>query len=236
MGVTGKMSPSCIRYLAFLLSVCSLLVASRARAEGDTERERRQEAARRIREAADAERKHDRVSGIKIAALTGAGLGSEVKVGEATASTPYGFGAGGRLGYTMPSGMYLGGLVMAHLGSDGGVITNDVGVFRGKASGTLVGVESGFEWGAGPVILRGYAGLGMFLEKHARSCDRPDSQGRCSFEPASDSATYGVLWPGFGVELPIGQRFFIGLDLKLLMKLKASSPAASGMAELGVRF
>jgi hypothetical protein len=121
---------------------------------------------------------------------------------------PYTLGLGARVGYTLPFNLYVGGSFVYHLGK-----TKDYGPdFSEKRNVWYVSGEVGYDIGAGPVVIRPYAGVG-----------------RASVDSSSDEAGFGsysssrsklILYPGTAVMFPIGPAF-VGADLRYVIMIDA---------------
>jgi hypothetical protein len=132
-------------------------------------------------------------------------------------------GIGGRIGYTLPSGLYLGGTFVSHFGTaDGPVQAN---VWYG-------GGEVGYEFEAGPFVVRPYAGAGI-ASVHASIYIPPIGAYEGGRIEANESRV--VFWPGASVLVPLDSgRAFLGVDAKYLVV--ANSSAFNAYATLGVAF
>ena len=67
----------------------------------------------------------------------------------------YGFDIGARGGYTLSNHVYLGGTFLFNTG------------FAGWGAGFTTGFEAGYEFAAGPVVVRPYGGIGFALEQYS---------------------------------------------------------------------
>ena len=123
------------------------------------------------------------------------------------------FGIGARGGYTLPNTpVYLGGTLAYHFGSD------HVHTF-------LFGVEGGYDFVVGPVVLRPYLGLGDAIV--AFSGITVPGLGTVGGESKNEFA----LWPGATVMYPINQ-FFVGGDARVY--LLPGIPSGGDVAGLGI--
>jgi len=132
-------------------------------------------------------------------------------------------GIGGRIGYTLRSGLYLGGTFVSHFGTQDGPV---------QANVWYGGGEVGYQIEAGPLVVRPYAGAGI-ASVHA-SIYIPQVG---AYEGGRIQATESrvVFWPGASVLLPVdGGRAFLGIDAKYLVV--ESSSAFNAYATLGVAF
>jgi len=153
--------------------------------------------------------KHNPVS---IAFLAGRGEGEAFKSG-----------IGGRIGYTLRNNIYFGGSFVSHFGTQDGPM---------QANASYGGGEVGYEFAAGPVVLRPYLGGGVA------------SVWVSVFIPAIGSYPGGriqasdrrfAVWPGASLLVPFdGGRAFIGVDAKYLVVADAIVFNAYGT--LGVAF
>jgi hypothetical protein len=69
-------------------------------------------------------------------------------------ASSYGFDLGVRAGYTLPNNVYLGGTFIFNTG------------FGGWGSGFTTGFEGGYQFAAGPVVVRPYGGIGFADEQY----------------------------------------------------------------------
>jgi hypothetical protein len=81
--------------------------------------------------------------GFSVAGLVGFGDG------------PYGFDLGVRGGYTLPNNIYLGATFIFNTG------------FGGWGAGFVTGFEGGYQFAAGPVVVRPYGGIGFADEQYS---------------------------------------------------------------------
>jgi hypothetical protein len=132
-------------------------------------------------------------------------------------------GIGGRLGYTMPNGIYLGGSFVSHFGTQDGPVQSKV---------WYTGGEVGYELAAGPIVIRPYAGAGI-ASVHA-SIYMP-AVGNFDGGRVQANESRAVFWPGASLLVPLdGGRAFLGVDAKYLVV--ANSSAFNTYATLGVAF
>jgi ABC-type transport system substrate-binding protein len=115
-----------------------------------------------------------------------------------------GFGIGARGGYTLDSHVYLGGTLLYHFGQD------DVSAF-------LIGAEGGYDFLAGPVVIRPYLGLGVSIVSVNVPTYALPGGGTAGGGSASSSNV--ALWPGCTVLYPIpgNERWFVGGDARILI-------------------
>jgi hypothetical protein len=100
---------------------------------------------------------------------SGASVGALIGVGE----NEYLFNTGVRFGWTLPAHVYLGGTFMLHVGTGpyygyyggNGVVAacynTPYGGCGGNTLGFTTGFEGGYEFPAGPVVVRPYGGIGF---------------------------------------------------------------------------
>jgi hypothetical protein len=103
---------------------------------------------------------------------TGASVGGLIGIGE----NEYLFNTGVRFGWTLPAHVYLGGMFMLHVGTGPyyygyygngpGVACYNAGPYSGACGGAntlgfTTGFEGGYEFAAGPVVVRPYGGIGF---------------------------------------------------------------------------
>lgn len=138
---------------------------------------------------------------ISVALLLGYGFKSDRQTGGLGAD-PYGFTAGVRGGYTLDFRLYLGGFFNYYLGStESGINDRVVGVeTETSASYMQFGVEVGYDWEAGPVIVRPSLEIGMAIALTDRT-------------GTTTSVNDMMFGPGVTVLYPIDE-FFIGGDLR----------------------
>ena len=131
--------------------------------------------------------------GLSIAGLAGNGFEDGVN-----------FGFGARLGYGFDR-LYLGGTFVYHLGEEREAsalgLSADVSV-----NIWYFGGEVGYDFPAGPVIVRPYGGLGMGT---ARGCvgDTCDTESRA------------YIAPGVALLVPVSERLFVGGDARFVVPL-----------------
>jgi hypothetical protein len=130
-------------------------------------------------------------------------------------------GIGGRIGYTLGSGLYFGGSYVSHFGTQDGPV---------QANVSYAGGEVGYELAAGPVIVRPYVGAGL-ASIYASVFVPPMGSFQGGRIEASDRRF--AVWPGASVLVPI-DRAFIGVDAKFLVV--DSSNAFNAYGTLGVAF
>jgi hypothetical protein len=70
-------------------------------------------------------------------------------------ASAYGFDLGVRAGYTLPNNVYLGGTLLFNTG------------FGGWGAGFTTGFEGGYQFAAGPVVVRPYGGIGFVDEQYS---------------------------------------------------------------------
>lgn len=118
-----------------------------------------------------------------------------------------GVGVGARVGYTFEAPVYLGGNFMYHAGE------NSI------RSAYYASAELGYDIGAGPVLLRPYAGTGAFFRNTV----------------ARDTST-ALVYPGFTVHYLIPRSpAFVGGDARVLIPLEGSAAVAL-TASTGLNF
>lgn len=122
------------------------------------------------------------------------------------ATNGYGFGAGARVGYTFATPIYLGASFMYHAGSDDDRLSYAY----------YPSAELGYDIGAGPVLIRPYAGAGALMRGGA-----------------SDT---GLVYPGLTAHYLIPKSpAFVGADAKVLVPLEGSA-AFSAAGTTGLSF
>lgn len=144
------------------------------------------------------------------------------------ATSDAGIGVGLRGGYTLASGLHVGGTFVHHFGTtvDGGAI----GGQKLESSVRLFypGVEVGYEIPAGPVKLMPYGGLGVvFVTATTKLGSREES--------ATDSSA--ALWPGLRVSYDVPRsRMYVGGDTRLVLLAAGGDPSFGVFATGGMRF
>lgn len=118
-----------------------------------------------------------------------------------------GFGARG--GYTLPANVYIGGTFLYHLGKSESTPFGDV-----SANIYYFGAEGGYDFSAGPVVIRPYLGLGMATVKV--KIPGMDLGGGVSTGSMSASDSKFAAWPGATLLYPIDS-FFVGADARFLV-------------------
>lgn len=114
----------------------------------------------------------------------------------------YGFGIGGKAGYTLKNRIYLGGALNYHLGNQ-----TETNVATISTHTWLVGPEAGYDFPVGGVILRPVIGAGLAVRTASGSGPNLDSH-------ETDSRFY--IAPGGSVIYPIGA-FFVGGDARAIV-------------------
>jgi hypothetical protein len=147
----------------------------------------------------------------------GVGLNDVGNAGGAAAGTLgranlYGFGLGPRAGYTFPKvPVYLGGVFMFFLGERESFSGFGIDV-KARVGYMLLGLEGGYDFGVGPVIIRPTLWLGPAILR-AKACNNGTCDGN------SDTAL--LLGPGASViyafdEIPL----WLGGELRFLIAAK----------------
>jgi hypothetical protein len=117
-------------------------------------------------------------------------------------------GLGVRGGYTLPANVYLGGTFVYHLGKSQNDGFGDVSV-----KVYYFGFEGGYDFVAGPVVIRPYLGLGAATAK----ASTPSISAFGITAPGVDtSTTKFAAWPGATLLYPMGSAF-IGADARFLV-------------------
>jgi hypothetical protein len=153
-------------------------------------------------------------TGWSIAALLGVGFNHDI-----------GFGLGARGGYTWDNHVYIGGTLLDHFGS--------------RVNLVLLGGEGGYDFVAGPVILRAYGGLGFAVATVSTGGTEivatptgPVTEG----SSVSTTITKVAFWPGGTVTytFPQDPRFFVGGDARVYVISGFSTFATYGFG--GIHF
>jgi hypothetical protein len=154
-------------------------------------------------------------AGPSVGALIGFGTDDVNKVG---------FGVRG--GYTLPQPVgpgrfYVGGTFVYHLGTSqdlpDGSVTEKL---------WMLGAEGGYSFGAGPLVLRPFVGLGLADVSASVSVNAPGLSG------ASDGASSGHVFfsPGITALVPVTAEFGLGADLRAVVV--SGSDAGSSASSL----
>jgi hypothetical protein len=118
-------------------------------------------------------------------------------------------GFGVRGGYTLPANVYLGGTFVYHLGK-----STDTPYGSSSVNLFYLGAEGGYDFAAGPVVIRPYLGLGM---ASVRVKTPEIDMGPLLTMPAtSASESRFAAWPGATLLYPI-DNFFVGADARFLI-------------------
>jgi hypothetical protein len=129
-----------------------------------------------------------------------------------------GFGLGARGGYTLDNHVYIGGTLLDHFGSGLNLL--------------LLGGEGGYDFIAGPVMIRAYGGLGFALASVGGVSETVPNGlgGTTTVSTPSQSATNIVFWPGVVVTytFPQNDRFFVGGDARVYIVSDFSTFALYG--------
>lgn len=113
-------------------------------------------------------------------------------------------GIGARLGYNLER-IYLGGTFVYHFGEsrDASVLGSSYDV---SVNVYYFGGELGYDFAAGPVLIRPYAGFGSGT---ARAC----------VEDTCDSESRAYIAPGGALLYPVHQTIFVGADARFVIPL-----------------
>jgi hypothetical protein len=147
--------------------------------------------------------------GVSIAAEAGAGINA--------GDVSYGFGIGGRIGYTMPNRLWIGGHIMYQAGQ---AATDPTTNYQTANNLWYLGPEIGYAVTAGPVVVRPYASGGVAFIRTSTTGPNIDS---------STTDTRPYLAPGAIVYLPIG-KFFVGADSRFMVGKEMSALTLYGSA------
>ncbi|MBX3191705.1 MAG: outer membrane beta-barrel protein [Labilithrix sp.] len=135
-------------------------------------------------------------------------------------SANQGFGLGVRGGYTMPMNVYVGGSFMYHVGTSTALLGQSV-----SSNAYYFAGEGGYDFQAGPVTIRPYAGLGYQVASIS---------GPAPNTPAgtlvSQNANSVVVYPAASAHWNIPRsQFFVGGDTRVVIPLADASNAAFAM-------
>jgi hypothetical protein len=136
-------------------------------------------------------------------------------------------GVGIRGGYTLDRRIYVGGTFLYHLGSSskeelgGASLESSVSLF-------YTGVEGGYDFPVGPVILRPYAGVGALFASVSTKADGSDT---------SETRSSLALWPGCTVSYDLPRSsIFVGGDTRVVIVTSGGDPSLGVFATGGARF
>jgi len=127
----------------------------------------------------------------------------------------YGWGAGGRLGYTFPFHLYVGAGFVYHAGFK----TSDLGTQPAWGRVAPFGLELGYAITLGPITLRPFVGAGV------AAYDASYVSGS-TFEKGSGLEE--ALWPGLSATYDIARHFFLGIDARYTIIFKGNDDAIVG--------
>jgi hypothetical protein len=137
-----------------------------------------------------------------------------------------GFGAGVRAGYALRSGLWLGASYTYFQGGSFHVTDLETSIdlsmpMRNAYVAHVVGAEIGYTFALGPFEARPYVGLGAAgFDFTWHYVQVPNPYTGSSFEPPPAPLDQGsplvrfAAWPGFALNLPLGESFFIGADAR----------------------
>lgn len=121
-------------------------------------------------------------------------------------------GFGGRLGYTFPNKIYIGASFLYHVGTQEGPV---------RANVTYGGAEGGYDFAAGPALLRAYAGAGAI---NVDAIVTMPAVGDFPGARISANETRFGVWPGVSLLLPFENgSAFVGIDAKYVIVENASA-------------
>jgi hypothetical protein len=131
-----------------------------------------------------------------------------------------GIGFGARAGYITPTGIYLGGTAVYHLGgrTEKVEVPRDdpfrpLAVDSNQAKAFYAGGEIGLNLSVGPLVIRPYAGLGF----HLVSNEHREAAVTGEIVKRSSTSTGAYLSPGFTALYPLLGGFFAGLDTRYVI-------------------
>jgi hypothetical protein len=104
----------------------------------------------------------------------------------------YGLALGVRGGYTLPNNIYLGGTFIFNTG------------LGGWGAGFITGFEGGYQFAAGPVVVRPYGGIGVALQQY------PYGFGYGNQYNAEQCALYGGVYCQYGGGTTTSLAFWFG--------------------------
>jgi hypothetical protein len=121
-------------------------------------------------------------------------------------------GFGGRLGYTVSNGLYVGGTFIYHTGTSEGLAQGNV---------WYGGAEVGYDVAAGPFVIRPYAGSGI-ASVYVKVTVPDIGTIRGGTVEASESRF--AFWPGATLLFPFEQgSAYVGIDSKMIVVADASA-------------
>jgi hypothetical protein len=122
-----------------------------------------------------------------------------------------GLGAGVRVGYSTPGGLYVGGTAVYHLGGRKGLeLRDDGGNDVVDSNSAYAGFEAGLNLEVGPFLMRPYLGLGAHLLRTKRETYVNGAPGTVR---STDFGPYAS--PGISALYPTGS-LFVGADARYL--------------------
>jgi hypothetical protein len=144
-----------------------------------------------------------RSAGASIAGLLGYGFNDAANIG-----------VGLRGGYTWPMRLYVGGMFMYHLGSSQ---STAVGTFSESSHVNIFygGVEGGYDFDAGPLILRPYGGLGPVWVSASVQNNAPLTAAGAVNVSRTDSRV--GFWFGATALYPVSSQVALGGDARILV-------------------
>jgi hypothetical protein len=162
--------------------------------------------------------------GVSVAALAGHAFDSSTSCG-GSSTCPYGFAFGVRAGLRLPAlPVYVGATFVNHFG-----YSEDLGNGRTRtANGYFPGVEAGYEFKAGPLVLRPYVGVGVLFTDDKEVNPTLSGQLASVEEHHRDPA----FWPGATVLLGLDE-IILGVDARYMF---STEDALALFGTVGVRF
>lgn len=140
------------------------------------------------------------------------GLSAGATLGLGTQET-YGFGVGAKIGYTLPSRVYLGALGNYHIGNQ----TEALGTTISNRTWYL-GPEVGYDIGVSRVLVRPALGLGLAFRNQSVNGTGVSNTGH-----QLDTRLYFA--PGASIIVPMGN-FFVGGDARVMFTNEETNVAA----------
>lgn len=151
----------------------------------------------------------------------------------------FGFGVGGRLGYTLPFGLYIGGLVDYYFGSEGGLSrpvngsNNDPVTLDISTTSLHIAAEAGLDLAVSPwFVIRPLVGIGYY-----------HIEGDFSLSGFADSVTSDggsfVVSPGLTAQLHISKLLFLTAGAHAVIPtehLETNQKSLTLSAGLGLQF
>jgi hypothetical protein len=142
-------------------------------------------------------------------------------------SKVYGFGIGGRVGYTHSSHLYFGGAFNYHFGGSNGPYSYKL---------FYLGPEVGYNVAAGPVTVRPYLGGGVGSLRttyHGTGYVSAAGGGAGVTQDYNGQSQTAFFWPGVTIFVPVTNEIALGADVRLFLA-PGQDASAKTLANNGV--